>query len=125
MALDQLYVRACRIREAVRRELDELLREIDALILPVAPCEAPRVDTGTSLLNGREVSFGGVGVLMRGPINVTGLPAVAVPIGFGEAGLPLAMQLVGPRWGEAKILRIVHAYESATPELRARRPPVD
>jgi aspartyl-tRNA(Asn)/glutamyl-tRNA(Gln) amidotransferase subunit A len=119
------YVRACRIREAVRRELDELLREIDALILPVAPCEAPRVDTGTSLLNGREVSFGGVGVPMRGPINVTGLPAVAVPIGFGEAGLPLAMQLVGPRWGEAKILRIVHAYESATPELRARRPPLD
>ena len=43
-------------------------------------------------------------------------------IGFGEAGLPLSMQIVGPAWGEAKILRIAHAYEVATLELRSRRP---
>jgi Asp-tRNA(Asn)/Glu-tRNA(Gln) amidotransferase A subunit family amidase len=54
---------------------------------------------------------------------VAGLPSVAVPIGFGETGLPLSMQIVGPAWGEAKILRIAHAYEVATLDLRRRRPP--
>ena len=55
---------------------------------------------------------------------MAGLPAVAVPIGFGEIGLPLSMQIVGPAWAEAHILRIAHAYEVATPEIRSRRPSV-
>ena len=38
------------------------------------------------------------GVALRQPCNVIGLPAVAVPIGFGESGLPLSMQIVGPAW---------------------------
>jgi Asp-tRNA(Asn)/Glu-tRNA(Gln) amidotransferase A subunit family amidase len=35
------------------------------------------------------------------------------------------MQIVGPAWGEGRVLRIAHAYEQATPELRTRRPPID
>jgi aspartyl-tRNA(Asn)/glutamyl-tRNA(Gln) amidotransferase subunit A len=116
------YVRACRMREAIRRELDEILRVVDALVLPVAPCEAPLIATGASRVNGKNVTFAS-GLAMRQVINVAGLPAVAVPIGFGEAGLPLSMQIVGPAWAEAQILRIAHAYEVATPELRRLRPP--
>jgi aspartyl-tRNA(Asn)/glutamyl-tRNA(Gln) amidotransferase subunit A len=59
---------------------------------------------------------------MRQVLNVAGLPSVAVPIGSGEAGLPLSMQIVGPAWGEAHVLRIAHAYETATPGLRRERP---
>ena len=59
---------------------------------------------------------------MRQIVNVVGLPSVAVPIGYGETGLPLSMQIVGPAWGEAKVLRIAHAYEVATPEIRNHRP---
>jgi aspartyl-tRNA(Asn)/glutamyl-tRNA(Gln) amidotransferase subunit A len=116
------YVRACRMREAIRRELDEILRVVDALVLPVAPCEAPLIATGASRVNGKDVTFAS-GLALRQVINVAGLPAVAVPIGFGEAGLPLSMQIVGPAWAEAQILRIAHAYEVATPELRRLRPP--
>ncbi len=98
-----------------------MLRVVDALILPVAPCEAPLIATGASRVNGEDVTFAS-GLAMRQVINVIGLPAVAVPIGFGETGLPLSMQIVGPAWGEATILRIAHAYEVATPEIRRRRP---
>ena len=115
------YVRACRMREAIRREFDEILRTVDALILPVAPSEAPPIATGASRVNGKDVPPAG-GLAMRQVVNVAGLPAVAVPIGFGENGLPLSMQIVGPAWGEAKILRIAHAYEVATPKIRNRRP---
>jgi aspartyl-tRNA(Asn)/glutamyl-tRNA(Gln) amidotransferase subunit A len=111
------YVRACEIRAAVRHALDVLLKRIDALILPVAPCEAPLLD-GTSWINGAPVSYGETGVAMRAPINVTGLPALALPMGTGATGLPLGLQIVGPRWDEAKVLRIGRAYEAATPELR-------
>jgi aspartyl-tRNA(Asn)/glutamyl-tRNA(Gln) amidotransferase subunit A len=115
------YVRACRMREAIRREFDEMLRVVDAVLLPVAPCEAPLIATGASRVNGKEVTFA-TGLAMRQVINVAGLPAVAVPMGFGETGLPLSMQIVGPAWGEAKVLKIAHAYEVATPALRNRRP---
>ena len=118
------YVRACRDRERVRRALDRLLEDVDALILPVAPCEAPLID-GTARVNGKDVVFSEVGIPLRGPVNVTGLPAVAVPTGWSPSGLPLSMQIVGPRWGEAKVLRIAHAYEGATPTLRNRRPALD
>ena len=116
------YVRACRMREAMRRDFDEILRAVDAIILPTTHCEAPLIATDTSRVNGKDVTIGRGLAVRLGAINVAGLPTVAVPIGFGEAGLPLSMQIVGPAWGEATILRIAHAYEVATLELRSRRP---
>ena len=80
------------------------------------------IATDTSRVNGKDVTIGRGLAVRLGAINVAGLPAVAVPIGFGETGLPLSMQIVGPPWGEAKILQIAHAYEVATPEIRRRRP---
>ena len=115
------YVRACRMREAIRREFDEILRSVDAIVLPVDPSEAPLIATGASRVNGKDVILTS-GTSLRPVVNIAGLPSVALPIGFGENGLPLSMQLVGPAWGEAKILRIAHAYEVATPEIRRRRP---
>jgi aspartyl-tRNA(Asn)/glutamyl-tRNA(Gln) amidotransferase subunit A len=115
------YIRACRTREAIRREFDEILKSVDALVLPVAPSEAPLVATGAARVNGKDVTFGS-GLAMRQVLNVAGLPAIAVPIGLGEAGLPLSMQIVGPAWAEAHVLRIAHAYEIATLELRRDRP---
>ena len=115
------YVRACRTREAIRREFDEILKVVDAIILPVEPSEAPLIATGASRVNGRDVVCS-TGPSLRPALNVAGLPAVAVPIGFGDNGLPLSMQIVGPAWGEANILRIAHAYEVATPDIRRRRP---
>lgn len=108
------YVRACQHRWLLRRA-------VDALLLPSSPCVAPLSVDGTSTVNGKVVNFGKAGVPLRQPINVVGLPALALPMGFSQ-GLPLSMQIVGPAWGEAKILRIGQAYEAATPEWRRQRP---
>jgi aspartyl-tRNA(Asn)/glutamyl-tRNA(Gln) amidotransferase subunit A len=116
------YIGACYNRLIIRRAFDELLKEIDALILPSAPCVAPLVIDGTSTINGRTVDFGDVGVALRQPINVAGLPSLAVPVGF-SGGLPLSMQIIGPAWGEAKVLRIGHAFEQSVPEIRDQKPP--
>ena len=116
------YIQACYDRQRLIRAFEELFEEVDALLLPSSPCVAPLIVDGTSKVNGKVVKFGEVGIRLRQPINVVGLPAISVLIGFSE-GLPLAMQIVGPAWGEAKIVRICHAYEDATPELRGLRPP--
>jgi len=52
-----------------------------------------------------------------------GLPALSVPAGFGAAGLPMGLQLIGPPQGEAALLQFGAAYERANAELLARRPP--
>jgi aspartyl-tRNA(Asn)/glutamyl-tRNA(Gln) amidotransferase subunit A len=49
------------------------------------------------------------------PFNYYGLPAISVPCGFTKNGLPLGLQIVGPRWGEEIVLAVAHYYEQRTP----------
>ncbi len=51
----------------------------------------------------------------------SGLPALTVPAGFTDGGLPVGLELLGPEWSEAALLRLAYAYERAT---QHRRPPV-
>jgi aspartyl-tRNA(Asn)/glutamyl-tRNA(Gln) amidotransferase subunit A len=50
----------------------------------------------------------------RQPFNVTGQPAISIPAGFTQDGLPLSLQLIGHPWQEAMLYRIARAYERAT-----------
>lgn len=122
ITLDE-YVRALRERELLRREVAALFRSVDAILLPSAACTPPPIETLTATLNGREVKAVWINRPLLTPHNLTGCPAVSVPMGFSRDNLPLSLQIVGPHWEEAAVLRIAHAYEEATPEIRARRPP--
>ncbi|MEV5551326.1 amidase [Streptomyces sp. NPDC052309] len=57
------------------------------------------------------------------PWSLSGLPVVNVPAGFGEAGLPTGLQIIGPNRADRAVLQLAHAYEQATPWTR-RRPPL-
>jgi aspartyl-tRNA(Asn)/glutamyl-tRNA(Gln) amidotransferase subunit A len=48
------------------------------------------------------------------PFNVYGLPAISIPCGFSQSGLPIGLQIAGPRFSEGKILALAAAYEKAT-----------
>ena len=50
------------------------------------------------------------------PFNLTQQPAASVPCGFTAAGLPIGLQIVGPRYGDALVLRAARAYEAAQPQ---------
>jgi aspartyl-tRNA(Asn)/glutamyl-tRNA(Gln) amidotransferase subunit A len=57
------------------------------------------------------------------PFNLTGQPAVTVPCGFTESGLPVGLQIVGRRYADGAVLRAAAAFEGARP-WAARRPPL-
>jgi aspartyl-tRNA(Asn)/glutamyl-tRNA(Gln) amidotransferase subunit A len=99
--------------ERVRRDIVSVFADVDVLVTPTTPVPAPTIaelKQNPDLLRPREL------LLLRNtrPVNVWGLPAISVPCGFTEAGLPIGLQIIGPPWGEAVILRLAHAYEQAT-----------
>jgi aspartyl-tRNA(Asn)/glutamyl-tRNA(Gln) amidotransferase subunit A len=57
------------------------------------------------------------------PFSAAGLPAISVPCGFDPNGLPIGLQIAGPRFDDALVLRIAHAYQQAT-DWHERRPPL-
>ena len=54
--------------------------------------------------------------------NITGCPALVMPMGLSRDGLPMSVQISAAGWREADVLRIARAYEAATPELRVLAP---
>jgi aspartyl-tRNA(Asn)/glutamyl-tRNA(Gln) amidotransferase subunit A len=95
---------------------------LDALIGPAVAAVAMRRDQPTlTWPDGTEETASSVYVRLSAPANVTGTPSVSVPCGFGKGGLPVALQVMGRPFGEARILRIARAYER-TVDWSTRKP---
>ena len=58
------------------------------------------------------------------PVTMSGCPALAVPAGFNETGLPTGLQIVGPNHGELACLQLAYAYDTATSWISKRKPPL-
>lgn len=117
------YVRGLRERELLRREVAEFFRSADALILPSMPCAAAPISSLMAKVNGKDQPCMWIHRPFQSPHNLTGCPAVSLPMGFNREGMPLSLQIVGPEWSEGRVLAIANAYEEATPEFRTKRPP--
>jgi aspartyl-tRNA(Asn)/glutamyl-tRNA(Gln) amidotransferase subunit A len=109
------YVEATRQRRELCREFARAFAAVDVVVSANATGPAPRLD---------EVPLWGVfeRASYTAPYNLTGAPALSVPIGF-ENGLPLAFQIAGPPFAEAAVLRVGHAFEQAT-EFHRQRPAI-
>ncbi|HEY7062520.1 MAG TPA: amidase [Chloroflexota bacterium] len=110
------YLRAQRLRTAMRQELEGIFSRVDAIVTPTTRTVAHPIGQPFTEVAGRPVpntSFLWVGLTV--PFDLTGTPAVSVPCGFAANGLPIGLQVAGRAWSEAAILRIAAAYEAATP----------
>ncbi len=126
----EAYVTAQRIRRALCREFDEAFENVDIIAAPTAAVPAPTIEESKRAVmevDGEEIKLEGTGVNFRSlfttPFNLTGLPALSVCCGFSAGGLPIGLQLVGPRFQEGLVLRTAHAYERAA-QWHQRKPPV-
>ncbi len=99
------YLRAQQVRTRLLRECMQALQEVDVMINPTVAWEAPQEDPTVAGIEGAAEAR------RTGPFNLTGLPAISVPCGFGPSGLPLGLQIVGAPFAEEMVLRVAHAYE--------------
>jgi aspartyl-tRNA(Asn)/glutamyl-tRNA(Gln) amidotransferase subunit A len=112
------YLRAMRMRRPLQRALDALLAEYDALAAPsrgtvAYPVDLPFRDAYPEYRGGTAVGAAG---------NLAGLPAIAVPTGFGEHGLPTSLGLTARAFEENRLFALANRYQQAT-DWHARRPP--
>ena len=110
------YLQAQRVRKVVNREVAETLRHVDLLVSPTMTQPAPAFEGFDGASTVRGPSF-------TAPYNLTGLPAISVPCGFTEAGLPVGMQFAGKPFDEPGVFRAGYAYQQEA-RLFERRPPV-
>jgi aspartyl-tRNA(Asn)/glutamyl-tRNA(Gln) amidotransferase subunit A len=100
------YVNATRLRRKMTDAFHAVLSKVDVAVTVSSMDPACRIDDTKAL----ELTYGRQA---RAPFNVTGDPALSVPVGFSKAGFPLSMQIVGKPFGEALVYRVAHAYERA------------
>ncbi len=101
------YVQAQRARNVLKQQYADALTRVDVIASPAFAVVAPRHDAGPGTAVTDMPSY-------TGPYNLTGLPAISVPCGFTDAGLPSGLQLAGRPFEEATILRAAYTYEQAT-----------
>jgi aspartyl-tRNA(Asn)/glutamyl-tRNA(Gln) amidotransferase subunit A len=111
------YARLRFVQASATHRLGQFFESHDLLILPATPLPAVRIDAlGVADQEYNWTQF-------TAPFNMTGVPALSVPCGFTAEGLPIGLQIVGPAWSEALVLRAGYAYERAT-DWHTRRPPL-
>ena len=113
------YSKALKVQRIIQEEHARVLQEVDFLVTPTAPVAAPRIDAKYINLGGEEhrVRGPGSGVISRNtsPENATGLPAITVPCGFNQAGLPIGVQFIGRAFDESTLFRVAQGYEAVSP----------
>ena len=113
------YIAALSVGEAVRGRVDESLLAVDALATPVVP-----VLTAEAARTAKAQPHTGGSAIFTAPFNLTGHPALAIPCGMSREGIPIGLQLVGRRDGEADLLAVGYAFEQAT-SWHTMHPPWD
>jgi aspartyl-tRNA(Asn)/glutamyl-tRNA(Gln) amidotransferase subunit A len=108
------YVQAVRRRRELIAEMAAAMAGVDVLLTAGNPDEAPLIDAVPRWDNLDKPNF-------TMAFNLTGMPAICVPSGFGPNGLPVSIQLAARPFAEAVLLQAAHAFEQATP-WRDRRP---
>ena len=111
------YIQSRRELAEARRAVGAVFSDVDLLVTPTTAVPPPTIEEAVRLEIELEM------IRNTAPFNSYGLPAISIPCGFTRSGLPIGMQISGPRLGESKVLALAHAYEQAT-TWHTRRPRV-
>ncbi len=103
---DAYYKKAQQVRTLVKREFEKAFEKYDILLTPTAPNVAFKI--GEKSNNPLEMYLADICTV---PVNIAGLPGISIPCGLNSEGMPIGMQLIGPKFGEEKILNAAYTYE--------------
>jgi aspartyl-tRNA(Asn)/glutamyl-tRNA(Gln) amidotransferase subunit A len=103
------YLRALRLRRQAGRQIDEILATYDAIVAPTLPTVASPIDQNFEeyFHRGEAASLGAVG-------NLCGLPAISVPNGFGDRGLPTGLEFMARAFEDVRVASVAAEYQKRT-----------
>ncbi len=103
---DAYYKKAQQVRTLVRKDFEEAFKKYDFLLTPTAPNVAFKI--GSKTKDPLEMYLADICTV---PVNIAGLPGISIPCGVNQEGMPIGMQLIGPRFGEQTILQAAYTFE--------------
>ena len=103
---DAYYLKALRVKALIKKAFDDAFGKYDVILGPVAPTTAPRL--GESLADPIKMYLGDIYTIA---VNLAGLPAISLPCGRDENGLPIGLQLIGDCFQEKKLIQTAYTYE--------------
>jgi len=106
---DAYYKQAQRVRTLVIREFEDAFKEVDVLMAPTSPIAGFKLNEKFN----DPLAMYALDMLTI-PADAAGIPAISIPCGFNEQGLPVGLQIMGPQFEESRVLSVAHAYEQAT-----------
>ena len=105
---DAYYKKAKLLQKRITKEFDDAFRSVDVIITPTSPSEAFKI--GDRIADPLAMYAADICTVT---VNIAGLPAVSVPCGYSEAGLPYGMQIIGRKFDEQTLLNVALAHELA------------
>ncbi|HIT31398.1 MAG TPA: Asp-tRNA(Asn)/Glu-tRNA(Gln) amidotransferase subunit GatA [Candidatus Enterenecus stercoripullorum] len=106
---DAYYKKALQVKAVIKRAFDETFTRCDMLLTPVSPTTAPKL--GASLSDPLKMYLSDIYTVS---VNLAGLPGLSMPCGFDAKGLPIGAQLIGPHFGEGRLLNAAYAFQQDT-----------
>jgi aspartyl-tRNA(Asn)/glutamyl-tRNA(Gln) amidotransferase subunit A len=106
---DAYYLQAQKIRRMIANDFQEAFKQCDVIAGPVAPTVAWKLGDKSD-----DPLANYLADIFTLPASLAGLPGMSIPVGFGEAGMPVGMQLIGNYLHEAKLLNVAHQYQLHT-----------
>ncbi|OIO61346.1 MAG: Asp-tRNA(Asn)/Glu-tRNA(Gln) amidotransferase GatCAB subunit A [Alphaproteobacteria bacterium CG_4_10_14_0_2_um_filter_63_37] len=103
---DAYYLKAQKVRTRIREDFEAAFAQVDLLLTPTAPTTAFKI--GEKVDDPLTMYLSDIATI---PASLAGVPAIAVPFGKGIDGMPIGAQLIGPHWGEAKLLQVAAVLE--------------
>jgi aspartyl-tRNA(Asn)/glutamyl-tRNA(Gln) amidotransferase subunit A len=106
---DAYYLQAQKIRRMIADDFQQAFKECDVIAGPVAPTVAWKLGEKSS-----DPVANYLADIFTLPASLAGLPGMSVPAGFGDAGMPVGLQLIGNYFSESKLLNMAHRLQQAT-----------
>ena len=119
-----LYQRSLQLRNLLRNQVLEACERCDVLLSPYQAAPPPRIaDTKRPLTSKAQALDEIRNFSFSTAAPIAGIPAISIPCGFSQDGLPIGLQIMAKRFDEEAVFRAAHAYEQNTP-WHTVRPPV-
>ena len=106
--------RADRVRAAIRETVAKAFQSVDFIVWPTSPATAPTLEHPWLMLPSGHVAADTANVRQASLANLTGAPAISVPIGLDASGLPIGLQLLAPWGADSRLIDAAEHLEKVT-----------